>query len=333
MKKKNYIIYNEGEYKNPLKGEFTPNIMAYLHEDEDVRAAFVVVPGGGYRGEAITEGEFIAKKFYDKGYNAFVLSYTNLVYEDTRLMKMPLADISRAITYVRKNADKFHIDTEKVSVCGFSAGGHLCGSIAVHYNDPEIRPIGEYEGISNKPNAVILSYPVITSGEFAHKDSICALVGDNPTKDELDYFSLENHVTKDTPPTYIWHTSTDELVPVENSYLFAQACQKNKVAYELHIYYKGAHGYSLANEQWATNDIDINGDYIMNQWFSCMQYYIDNELAFPEVMGGMKMPKGTDYRQVWRENEMNAVYEREANLEVAMWPDMVDKWLKDIYNR
>src|SRR5690606_34384613 len=96
--------------------------------------------------------------------------------------------------FVRKQAEQFQIDPEKLVVCGFSAGGHLTGSIAVHHGAEELVLGGEYEGISNRPNAVILSYPVISSGEYAHRGSFTALLGADATKEELEYMSLEKQV-------------------------------------------------------------------------------------------------------------------------------------------
>ena len=101
------------------------------------------------------------------------------------LKKQPLNDISRAVRFIRKNAEEYNIDGKKLFVCGFSAGAHVCGSLAVHYGDvKDVNP--EYDKISNKPDGVILSYPVITTGEFTHADSIRALLGNNPSAEELD---------------------------------------------------------------------------------------------------------------------------------------------------
>ena len=140
---------------------------------------------------------------------------------------------------VRKKADEFRIAPNRLFICGFSAGGHLCGSLGVHYKSKELLLDGKWANISNRPDGMILSYPVISSGEYAHKGSFHALLGMNPTFDELEYMSLEKQITKDTPPAFIWHTETDDAVPVENSYLFAQGCKRHGVEYELHVFRKG----------------------------------------------------------------------------------------------
>lgn len=250
------------------------------------------------------------------------------MFEAVQLRLQPLKDLSRAVTYVRKYAKEFRIAADRLTICGFSAGGHLCGSLAVHYTAPEVCPEGEYEGISNRPDTVILSYPVITSGQYAHADSFRALLGDSPSEKELEYMSLEKHVTKDTPPVFLWHTVTDELVPSENSCLFAEACKKAGVSYEMHLFRQGPHGYSLADEEWAAGE--YGGDYVMDQWFAYMQYYIDNELELPVPFHEVKLPKGTDYREIYRSSPKDYL-KGTANPAVAVWPDLADAWLEGIY--
>lgn len=329
MQSGTYEIWNAEEYQNPLRGEFIQNLVSYIHDEDDkIRPAFLIVPGGGYRMVAYGEGEIVAKKFYEMGYNAFVLSYTIAMFENIQLRIQPLKDLSRAIVFIRKNAENFKINKKQVSVCGFSAGGHLSASLAVHYDDPSIRPAGEYEGISNRPDAVILSYPVITSGEYAHKDSFTVLLGEHATPEEWEYMSLEKHVKKTTPPVFLWHTATDETVPVENSYLFAEACRKQGISYELHIFREGPHGYSLANEEWASGT--YGGDYTMNQWFAYMQYFIDNGLEFPAPFQDLKLPKGTNYREVFRKEPKDYLTGK-ANPGVALWPELAKQWLDSIY--
>ena len=120
------------------------------------------------------------------------------------------------------NAEEFHVDKDKIMLCGFSAGAHTCGSVAVHWQEFEESETGEYASVSAKPNAVILSYPVITSGDCAHRGSFTALLGAD--------------------------ASEEELVPVQKSFLFAQALQEKKIPYAFHVFSKGKHGLSLADE-------------------------------------------------------------------------------------
>lgn len=120
------------------------------------------------------------------------------------------------------NAEELHLDKDKIMLCGFSAGAHTCGSVAVHWQEFEESETGEYASVSAKPNAVILSYPVITSGDCAHRGSFTALLGAD--------------------------ASEEELVPVQKSFLFAQALQEKKIPYAFHVFSKGKHGLSLADE-------------------------------------------------------------------------------------
>ncbi len=247
-------IWQEGEYIYAAAYGFTPNVFAYLHNDDEKHDCMLVVPGGGYCMVVGHEAEIPALEFYNRGMNVFVLTYTTDITMSVPLKRQPLEDISRAVRFIRKNADKYGIEGKKLIVCGFSAGAHVCGSLAVHYEDVKDQD-PELDAISNRPDGVILSYPVITTGEFTHADSIRALLGIDPTPEELKYYSLEKQVKENTPPCFIWQTEEDGLVPVENSYLFAMALRKKKVPFAHYVFPAGFHGLSAANktffEGWA----------------------------------------------------------------------------------
>ncbi len=245
-------LWNDGEYTYEAAYGFMPNIMAFLHdEDDEARKCMLVAPGGGYCMCAPHEGELVALEFYKKGMNVFVLTYTTDITMSIPLKKQPLNDIARAVRAIRKNAEDYHILSDKLIICGFSAAGHLCATLATHFDDVK-DPDAAYDGISCRPDGVILGYPVITSGEYTHIYSIQALLGKEPTEEELEYFSLEKQVTPETPPCFIWQTLGDTLVPVENSYLFAEALRKNKVNYAQYVFPFGDHGLSIASmEQFA----------------------------------------------------------------------------------
>lgn len=240
-------IWAEGEYTYEASYGFIPNIIAYLHNDDEKRDCMLIVPGGGYCMVVSHEAELPAMEFYNRGMNVFVLTYTTDITMSVPLKKQPLNDISRAVRFIRNKAGEYNIDGKKFFVCGFSAGAHVCGSLAVHYADvKDVNP--EYDKISNKPDGVILSYPVITTGEFTHADSIRALLGNDPSADELEYFSLEKQVDEKTVPCFIWQTAEDGLVPVENSYLMAEALRRNKVPFAHYVFPNGDHGLSIAND-------------------------------------------------------------------------------------
>lgn len=249
MQKQTHTLWQPGEYDYAHSAGFVPFIVSYIHTGPAPHPAMLVIPGGAYCFVAPSEAEPVALEFYNSGYNAFVLTYTvnPLVMEP--LGMQPLSDASRAVRYIRKNADTFHIEPEKLAVCGFSAGGHLSASLCVHWQDVD-DPSPEYAGISNRPSAAILSYPVITSGEYAHRGSFDALLGKEPDPERLHYMSLETQVTDKTPPCFLWQTAEDDAVPVENSYLFAKACKAAGVPFAHHVFTSGQHGLSLANDAW-----------------------------------------------------------------------------------
>ena len=228
-------------------------LKAYVCDDmpnfKNRRKAVLVIPGGGY-GMVCTdrEGDAVARAFLAAGFNAFVLRYSVKPYAtDFR----PLIQAAVSIKYIRENAERFSIDPDFVYVIGFSAGGHLAGSAGVMWNHPKVREaLGDApEGIG-RPTGMMLCYPVISSGEKAHRGSFLNLCGkESATQEEMDVYSLENLVDGTTPPAFIWHTFADNCVPVENSILMAGALRENDIPFELHIYPEGWHGMSLATPE------------------------------------------------------------------------------------
>lgn len=187
-------LWEQEEYQYPLSCGFIPNMRLYIHEDDIVRPCILIAPGGGYCVVSPSEGEIVAKKFYDMGYQAAVITYTTNLLMSTPLNKQPMMDLMRAIRYVRKNEENLKVN--QVILCGFSAGAHAVGTVGVHFDEIEDK---KYPGISARPDALILSYPVITSGEYAHRDSFNALLGFSPSQEDLNYMSLEKHVSENTP--------------------------------------------------------------------------------------------------------------------------------------
>ncbi len=230
--------------KEPING-FVPTLTTYILDeimDSDSNRklpAIIVCPGGGYGMCSKREAEIIALQFTAAGYHAFVLDYA--VAPDNHYPE-PQKNLSDAISLVRKNAEEWRIDKDKIAVIGFSAGGHLAASLATMWNK---EPLKTEDGI-NKPNAAILSYPVISSVEgVTHEGSMINLCcGDGELREKM---SLETQVDKDTPPCFIWHTFSDEVVPVENSLRFAAALNKSKIPFEMHIFPNGPHGLSVSN--------------------------------------------------------------------------------------
>lgn len=226
---------------------FRPRLDVSLLDGEKTRGAVVVIPGGGYFFTSEREGEPIATQFSAAGFQTFVLWYSVAPHRHPQ----PLADLARAICLIRENAAQWHVDPDRIAVIGFSAGGHLAASLGVHWDKPWLAEIPGITASGARPNALMLSYPVITSGPHAHRGSFENLLGEHTPVDLLQLVSLETQVGAHTPPTFLWHTVADDLVPVENSLLFAQALQEAGVPFELHLYPDGNHGLALANEETA----------------------------------------------------------------------------------
>ena len=225
----------------------------YLEESAwKPRPAVIVCPGGGYEMVSPREAEPIALKYCAAGFHTFILDYS------VAPTGWPTAccELSKAIVYVRSIADEYGIDKNKIAVCGFSAGGHLAASIGVHYDKDVVKRFSGVNGEENKPNGMILCYPVITDDmEKTHNGTYTNFVAGR--EEAQCYFGLEHHVNKNTPKAFIWHTVTDNAVSVENSMKFASALQESGVQFELHIFPDGVHGISLANKLTATCNENI----------------------------------------------------------------------------
>ena len=310
-------LWEQEEYQCPLSCGFIPNMRLYIHEDDIVRPCILIAPGGGYCVVSPSEGEIVAKKFYDMGYQAAVITYTTNLLMSTPLNKQPMMDLMRAIRYVRKNAENLKVN--QIILCGFSAGAHAVGTVGVHFDEVEDK---KYPGISARPDALILSYPVITSGEYAHRDSFNALLGFSPSQEDLNYMSLEKHVSDNTPPCFIWQTATDELVPVKNSYLFATALQEHHIPYSLHIFSKGPHGLSLADKTWANEE--FGEPYTFEQTFALMKAVEDDLISLPDEVKQMLLSQKAMFTGEV-EHQKESVWD-----EVKVWPKLADEWLKGL---
>ncbi len=222
------------------------------------REAVIICSGGAYAFRSETEGEYVAVKYQACGMQAFVLDYSVQVP-----FPQALLELAAAVQYIRKYADVLDVNPERVMVCGFSAGAHLAASLGVFWNHELLRKI--YPDVrSVRPDGLILCYPVITAGEYAHKESIANIAG-MMSEEEQAILSLENQVSEDMPEVFLWHTLDDDTVPVENTLEFVHALREHKVPFELHIFPSGKHGLSLATEFTAVSEDHINES--VAQWF------------------------------------------------------------------
>ena len=211
-------------------------------------AAIVICPGGGYAGLAQHEGADYARFLNESGIAGFVLKY-RLGSAGYRHPVM-LEDAARAVRLVRTRAGEWKLDPRRIGIMGSSAGGHLASTLLTHFDAGKPDAADPIERASSRPDLGILCYAVISLGEFGHRGTRENLLGKNPSPDLVRELSNELHVTKETPPCFIWHTYEDTGVPVENSLLFAEALRKARVPFDLHIYQKGPHGLGLGTRDW-----------------------------------------------------------------------------------
>ena len=233
--------------------EQAPRLTAYILSPRAAdpaykRPAVVICPGGGYNHCSAREGEPAALQFMALGYHAFVLNYS------VAPARYPVAllQLAKTVALVRARAAEWNVNPDRIVVMGFSAGGHLACSLGTSWHKDFINLALGTTREQIRPNGMVLCYPVITSGEFAHRGSFDCLLGPL-AKDETarEQVSLEKQISDQFPKTFLWHTVEDQSVPVENSLLLAAALRQQGISFELHLYPRGEHGLSLANEETA----------------------------------------------------------------------------------
>lgn len=223
-----------------------PTMKVYLPEEaKGPMPAVLVFPGGGYTFLCGYEGDDYARFLNQHGIAGFVLNYRlgNKGYHHPAMLQ----DAARAVRVIRSRAEQFNVDPARVGVMGSSAGGHLAVTILTKYDKGDASSADPVERISSRPDFGILCYPVVTMGEGTHIGSRNALLGPNPSAQQISELSGEKNVTSDTPPCFIWHTSTDDAVPVSNSINFAAELSRHNVPFALHVYGSGCHGLGLGD--------------------------------------------------------------------------------------
>ena len=259
------------EYFNVPRGENKGGeLTVLLHGNspeigpERTYPAMLVLPGGGYVFCSDREAEPIAEAYYAEGFNAYILRYS---VAPVSVYPVQLCEAAMAMAYIRREAKSQFTDPHHVAAIGFSAGGHLCGSIATMYAREPVKNVG-VSPEEARPDAAVLSYAVIldrieddgTAGSFrnltACNEALCADL------------SVEKNVDKNTPPLFIWHTSNDGCVDVRNSLSLASAAQENGVPFNLHIYERGWHGLSLTDWRVYNNSVSPEITSGVESWFS-----------------------------------------------------------------
>ncbi|MBI3830325.1 MAG: alpha/beta hydrolase [Planctomycetes bacterium] len=241
--------------------EDRPRLTPYLLEGGP-HACVIVCPGGGYQTRAQHERDPISLWLNSAGVASFVLDYRVKPYKHP----IPLVDAQRAIRTVRARAKEWRIDPQRIGILGFSAGGHLAASAATFHDEGDATAADPIERQSCRPDALIACYAVITfNAAFGHRGCQTNFLGLDPDPALLQKMSLENSVTPRNPPAFIWHTTDDPVVPVENSLIFAMALRKAGVACAVHSFPHGRHGLALAED-----------DHTVGAWKGlCVQWFRD----------------------------------------------------------
>ncbi|MTH15999.1 alpha/beta hydrolase [Flavobacterium sp. LC2016-01] len=232
------------------------------------QTAVIIFPGGGYSHLSMDkEGTKVANWLNTLGITAFVLKYrlpSDFIMKNKNIG--PLQDAQEAMRYVRENAAKWNIDSNKIGTIGFSAGGHLASTLATHYDDKTYESASK---TSARPDFSLLIYPVISmENDITHKGSQTSLLGNNPSPTLIDSFSNDKKVTPQTPPTFLVHATDDIAVLPENSINYYLALKKNGVTSELHLYENGGHGFGLG-----VKDTSKNWTKDCEEWLKSHGYY------------------------------------------------------------
>lgn len=231
---KEYTLWQE---ENSTKIEW------YAPKEKKTDASVIVFPGGGYQNLCDYEGKDYAEYLNTLGITAFVVYYRRV----PDYFPLPLLDARRAVRFVRANAEKFGVATDKIAVMGSSAGAHLSAFVSTYLDKIDGEGVDGLDEVDFIPNAQILCYPVISADEsVGHTGSYKNLLGERYT--EREKYSPDLLVTEDTPKAFIWHTANDEAVPVENSLRYATALSRKGVQFELHVFPFGRHGLALCLE-------------------------------------------------------------------------------------
>ena len=209
--------------------------------------ALIITPGGSYRRIAFDiEGYELARYFTARGFNVFVLIYRLPAEGWANAADAPLTDAQRAVRVVRSKAASLGVDPKRLGFMGFSAGGHICASLATRFDAKVYDPVDEADGLSARPDLCAPIYPVIsTDPALAHMQSRQNLLGDHPTDDQLKTYSPDRMVTATTPPCFLTHAEDDPAVPPGNTLAFHDALRAAHVTTEMHLFPTGGHGFGL----------------------------------------------------------------------------------------
>ena len=270
---KEEATYDKEGVINGISKVSKPTLTIFLADSKIGNGTAVIIcPGGGYSHLAINkEGYKIAKWFNSLGISAFVLKYrmpSDITMKDKSIG--PLQDAQEALRIVRRNADKWKLDPNKIGILGFSAGGHLAAALSTHFAEKVYTPI---DNTSARPDFSILVYPVISMQDgITHNGSKENLLGKTASAELIEKYSNEKHVNNTTPKTFLVHATDDKAVPVENSINYYLALKQHQIPVEIHVYENGGHGFGLG-----VQETNINWPKACEKWLVSNGYIPKSE--------------------------------------------------------
>jgi acetyl esterase/lipase len=239
-------LWPDGSPHNPRNPMERPRIECYVPSDDGggSRAVVIVCPGGGYRMRAPHEATPVARFLAAHGLAAMVCHYRVA----PERYPAPMADVARAVRVARSLAPEWGLDAGRIALMGFSAGGHAAVTVATRpdlHNDPQDDLAARYAA---RPNRLVLAYPVVSMVEDAHEACLLNLFGRDPGLEWREALSAERWVSRETPPSFLFHTADDPGVAAGHSLRYAAACREQGVPVELHLFAHGPHGVGLAQD-------------------------------------------------------------------------------------
>lgn len=275
-----------------LEGISNATLTAYIqeafldHQLPIIRPAIIICPGGAYIGITEKEAEPVAMKFLSEGYHVFILRYSIGVGQ--AMFPAPFLDAARAVMLVRENARRWCVDPDKIALCGFSTGGHVASVLATSWQDSFIAEALNSPSELFKPNALILCYPLLDIVQFRKKCMarspemepliemiLTAAYGSlNPSDALVDEWTCKNRISSHMPPTFIWTTTEDAIMDVEECLDFIKGLAVHDIPYEFHIFEKGAHGLSLADQTVGYKAFDIQNNVNVHKWVELALHWL-----------------------------------------------------------
>lgn len=232
---------------------------------EPTGVALLIIPGGGYTRVVMDkEGYEAAQWFADRGVTSFVLLYRLPGESWVPRSDVPLQDAQRAMRWIRSHAGDYSIDETSVGVMGFSAGGHLAATLAAGFDKDLYAHQDGIDDESARPDFTVLMYPVISMrADIAHMGSRTNLLGENPSDEQVDRYSIESNVRPDMSPVFLLHAADDESVVPENSLSLYRALIAAGVSTDLHIFATGGHGFGM---RYATDQPVAEWPLLVRRW-------------------------------------------------------------------